>query len=396
MSTLINEKLDQAAAILEEHDADTWLTFVRETIDFCDPVLPLILGQNLTWQSALIVTRSGQRIAIVGNFDADAVKSTGAWTEVLSYVKSIRDPLRDTIRQIDPQRIAVNFSTDDVKADGLTHGMFLLLREHLADTPYADRLVSAGDIVGSLRGRKTPTEVKRLKKAIALAEEIFDEAGAFATVGKTEIDVARLMHDRTAQRGLGLAWDPQGCPIVNTGPDSMVGHGLPSELAIKPGHLFHIDFGVRYEDYCSDLQRMWYVPEPGETKAPKEVQHAFDTVVGAIRQCADAIKPGVAGWEIDTIARRVLEEAGYPEFQHGLGHSVGRSAHDGGTGLLPQWEKYGQTPFGKLEPGNVFTIEPSIQDVAGRGCLGLEEMVIVTETGCEFLSTPQTELRTLT
>ena len=140
---------------------------------------------------------------------------------------------------------------------------------------------------------------------------------------------------------------------------------------------------------------MWYVPKEGETQPPDSVQHALDTIVKAITESAAAIKPGAVGWEIDAIARDVITSAGYPEFQHGLGHSVGRSAHDGGTGLLPRWDKYGQTPYGKLEPGNVFTIEPSIQDVDGRGCLGLEEMIVVTKDGCEFLSNPQTTLRLL-
>jgi Xaa-Pro aminopeptidase len=140
---------------------------------------------------------------------------------------------------------------------------------------------------------------------------------------------------------------------------------------------------------------MWYVLRKGEDRPPDSVQRAFDIVVKAIQESAKAIKPGAVGWEIDDIARKVLTDAGYPEFQHGLGHSVGRSAHDGGTGLLPRWEKYGRTPYGKLEAGNVFTIEPSIQDVDGRGSLGLEEMVIVTEDGCEFLSSPQTTLRLL-
>jgi Xaa-Pro aminopeptidase len=299
------------------------------------------------------------------------------------------------LRKLDPQRIAVNYSVDDVTADGLTHGMYLLLRQHLEGTLYGERLVSAGEIINALRGRKTRTEIAHIRKAIELAEEIFDEAGDFATLGKTEAEIARFMHERTEARGLGLAWDPQGCPIVNAGPGSMVGHGLPSELAIKPGQLFHIDFGVRYEGYCSDLQRMWYVPRAGENAPPDDIQRAFDTVVEAIQRSAAAIKPGVMGWEIDAIARQVVTDAGYPEFMHGLGHSVGRSAHDGGTGLLPRWEKYGQTPFGRLEAGNVFTIEPSILDVAGCGCLGLEEMVIVTETGCEFLSSPQVEIRML-
>ncbi|UCE58901.1 MAG: aminopeptidase P family protein [Phycisphaerales bacterium] len=301
----------------------------------------------------------------------------------------------ETLDRINPATLAVNYSADDVKGDGLTHGMYLLLQQYLEGTPHKEHIISAGGIINALRGRKTPGEVEHIKKAIDLAEEIFDEAGKFASLGKTEAAVAQFVHKQTADRGLGLAWDPHGCPIVNTGPESAMGHGIPSELTIQPGHLFHIDLGVRYEGFCSDLQRMWYVLEKGETQPPDSVKRALDTIIKAITESTKAIKPGAVGWEIDAIARDVITGAGYPEFQHGLGHSVGRSVHDGGTGLFPRWDKYGQTPYGKLEVGNVFTVEPSIADVDGHGCMGLEEMIIVTEEGCEFLSSPQTALRIL-
>ena len=98
------------------------------------------------------------------------------------------------------------------------------------------------------------------------------------------------------------------------------------------------------------------------------------------------------GWRVDEAARRVVVEAGYAEYQHATGHHVGRSAHDGGGVLGPRWERYGRAPFAALEPGNVVTLELGIDDVDGRGYLGLEEMALVTRDGCRWLSTPQREL----
>ncbi len=392
MKSLVNEKLEQAVQILEDLKIDAWLTFVRETIAAGDPVLPLILGKNLTWPSALIVTRTGLRIAIVGNLDAEAVKSGGAWSEVLPYVEGIGQILQETLQRIQPSKLALNYSRDDVQADGLSHGMYLLLMEYLRKIPCGDRVVSAEHLINALRGQKTRSEVERIQKAIDIAQEILEAAGTRARPGRTEKELARFIQEEAARRSVGLAWDAAGCPTVNTGPDSMVGHGIPSELAIEPGHLLHIDFGVKYEGYCSDLQRMWYVPRPGESQPPEEVRRAFNTLVRSIQESKAAIRPGVQGFEIDAIARRVVLEAGYPEFLHGTGHNVGRSAHDGGGGILPPWERYGETPLRRLQAGNVFTIEPSIADVAGRGWMGLEEMVLVTPSGCEFLSQPQTEL----
>lgn len=391
MGNLIAEKLEQAHGLLNELDLDAWMIFVRESSHGGDPAMSLVYEGSFTWQSALIVTRSGDRIAVVGKFDDGAVRATGDWTEVVPYVQSIREPLLETIQRLDPRTLAIDFSLDDYSADGLTHGMYLMLLEYFAGTPYRDRFVSADGVVGALIGRKSPNEVKRIQSAIDTAENIFDEVGSFARPGKTEREVAEFMLAEVKKRGLKTAWS-QPCPIVNTGPNSMVGHGVPSNLRIEPGHVLHIDFGVQQDGYCSDLQRCWYVPKEGEHQPPELVANAFDAVNRGITDAADALEPGALGWEVDAVARKAIVAAGYPEYGHALGHHVGRSAHDGAGVLGPKWERYGQTPFRKAEPGNVFTLEPSIEDAAGCGCVGIEEMVLVTEDGCRWLSQRQMKL----
>ena len=112
----------------------------------------------------------------------------------------------------------------------------------------------------------------------------------------------------------------------------------------------------------------------------------------ASEAAAAALRPGIEGWRVDEAARTVLTGAGFPEYQHATGHHVGRSAHDGGGVLGPRWDRYGRTPFYKVEPGNVMTLELGIDNVDGRGYLGLEEMVLVTDDGFEWLSKPQTTL----
>jgi Xaa-Pro aminopeptidase len=96
------------------------------------------------------------------------------------------------------------------------------------------------------------------------------------------------------------------------------------------------------------------------------------------------------GCEVDAAARRVTGAAGYPKFKHGFGHGLGRAVHDGGTMLGPRWPCYGQMPEGIVEPGNVFTVELGVMTESGFA--GLEEDVVVTENGCEFLSQVQREL----
>ena len=161
-ATLVREKLDQAPSILEEQGIDLWLTLVRETLLTRDPCLDLVAGTYCAWQSAFLVSRAGERIAIVGRYDASSVEQLGAYSEVVKYDESIRPGLRETIERLAPETIAINYSPSDPAADGLTHGLWLVLSETLEGTPYADRLVSSKTIVGSLRGRKSRHLVKVL------------------------------------------------------------------------------------------------------------------------------------------------------------------------------------------------------------------------------------------
>jgi Xaa-Pro aminopeptidase len=269
--------------------------------------------------------------------------------------------------------------------------MYEFLCEYLAGTPYADRLVSAEPVINALRGRKTPAELARIRKAVEITNEIYDKTFAFIKVGMTEIEVGEYMHKLAREYGVGLAWPAENCPAVNSGPIKVIGHTGPTEIRIERGHLIHFDFGVKYDDYCSDIQRVAYVLREGETEAPIEIQRGFLTIRTAIEHSRAAMKAGVTGNSIDVISREVLTDSGYPEYNYALGHQLGRVAHDGGALLGPLWEKYGDSPTQKLEVGQVYTIEPGLA-VPDYGYLGLEEDVVMTAKGAEYIGDPQREI----
>lgn len=388
---LIREKLDQATGILDEVGVDCWLIFVRETSAVLDPMLPFIYGHDVTWQSAFILTRSGRRIAILGRYDAENAYRLGAYDEVIAYDAAFSEPLRRVLAELDPQQIALNYSTNNSHADGLTHGLYLLLHDYLRDTPYPAHFVSAERIATALRSRKTPTEVERIKAAIATTFEIYQRAFELVEIGKEEREIGAFMHAQVDALGLETSWERAACPAVNSGPETPVGHAGPTDMRVAPGHIVHFDFGVKQNDYCSDIQRVLYVLRPGEEQAPEPVQRGFETVVRAIQAAVAAMKPGVTGEEIDAVARKVITDAGYPEFKYATGHHLGRACHDGGGVLGPRWERYGDTPTYPLEAGHVYTVEPGLF-VEGYGYMGLEEDVLVTANGAVFLGEPQTEL----
>ena len=196
------------------------------------------------------------------------------------------------------------------------------------------------------------------------------------------------MHERVSELGLTTAWEWASCPAVNSGPDSPVGHSGPTDIVIEPGHLVHFDFGVCGNEYCSDIQRVVYFLADGEIEAPEPVRRGFETIVRAIQAAADVMQAGMLGKDVDAVARKVVTDAGYPEFKYATGHQMGRACHDGGALLGPEWTRYGTTPNQPVEVGHVYTIEPGLV-VPGYGYMGLEEDVLVTEEGAVYLGEPQ-------
>ena len=389
---LVQEKIAQATEILDELDVDTWLTFVRETPLSPDPALPLILGMHVTWESAFLINRDGRHVAIVGYYDAENVRAVESYERVVGYHEGMGNHLRAALAEIDPRHTAINYSTTDVAADGLSHGMYLKLQQILEGTPYAERLQSAERVNAALRGRKSATEVARVRQAVATTEELFDRVEAFVRPGMTQRDISAFVHEQVDAMGLGYAWDKPYNPIVTCGPDSAIGHAAPGDVPLEQGHTLHLDLGIKEEEYCSDIQRMWYVLDEGETEAPEDVRRAFEVVRGAIKAGEQALRPGVPGWQVDKAARDYIVEHGYPEYKHAFGHLLGRSAHDGATVLGPRWERYEGICELPVEVGNIFTLELHVV-VPERGVMSLEEDVLVTEDGVDYLSKPQTVLR---
>jgi Xaa-Pro aminopeptidase len=388
---LIQEKVNQARGLLREFDIDCWITFARESQINGDPTLAFLVNADITWHSAFIICKDGSTHAIVGEYDRLTVAENGAWDEVVGFVKGIREPLQSYLKSKDPARIAVNYSKGSEICDGLTHGMYLTLYELLQEIGFEQRLISAEPIVSALRERKTATEVEYMRAAVRETEKIFAAVAGFISPGRTEKEIAAFMKKQAEDARLELSWEPMVCPAVFTGPETAQAHYAPSDRRVERGQILNMDFGVKVKGYCSDMQRTFYILGPDETDAPGEVKRGFATVVNAVESARQAIRPGREGHEIDAVARTIIVDAGYDEFPHGLGHQVGRFSHDGTALLGPPWEKYAGKPFRKLERGMVFTIEPRLT-VPNRGVATIEEMVVITGDGAEYLTHPQKEL----
>lgn len=385
--SITGEKIAQAVGVLDELDIDLWLLFGRESAVMADPAFELVVGHGVVWQSAFFITRSGETIALVGSYDAADFERTGEYGEVRTYVEDCGGEIRKLLESLNPGKIALDYSVNDVMSDGLTHGMYLLLSEYLEGTFPAERFISSEEIVSRVRGRKTEGELAAIRRAVRCATDCWDAIGGRIEPGMTEIEIADLV--TSAIRGAGAVNSFE--PIVNAGAKSSPGHGRPTSAVLAGGDLLHVDFGARLDGYCSDLQRLIYFPRANETAAPADLSRAFDTVKSIVDVTSAMYKPGERGFRIDAVARDMLKRAGYPEYGHALGHQIGRAVHDGAAVIGPQWKRYGNTTSMPLEKGNTFTVELGIE-LPGIGYVGMEEDLVVTESGGEFLGPRQTGL----
>ena len=388
---LVRSKIDQAETRLDDLGIDAWLTLARETSEIAEPALSLVLGAGVVWESALLITPDGDNHAILGRYDASPAESVGSY-DVHAYDESIRPHLRDVLAEVDPDRLAINYAEESQVADGLTHGMYRRLCDLLADTPYPDRFESSAPVMVHLRSSLTETERARMARAAELTEELLADAVAAWEPSWTEARFADYLHGRMREAGLDSAWSWEGCPAVDAGAAAPVGHTLPGDRTLPPGEVLHVDFGVRYEGYASDIQRLYYRPVDDE-EPPAALREAFTDVRAAIDAGMDALAPGVQGYEVDAAVRETITDRGWPAFEHAAGHTVGRNAHDAGPLLGPRWERYGDRPERTVSAGEIYTLELGVE--TEWGYLGQEELVEVTDDGAAYFLPPQTSLRTI-
>ncbi len=380
-------------AILKEQKIDVWLTFTRENT--VDPLLKVLGVEEIVARGAFLFSlKDGafRKTAIAASYDVDPIQKSGLYDEVIAYrSEGIKPHLKKAIDALDPKTIAVNFSRDVTVADGLTVGMRRYLDEALG--PRADTFISSERLVVSLLGRKLPDEIAALEKAALGTQRVIAEALTSDHVRPgvtTEKDLNAWMEARGKALGFEVAF-----ASVVTGPSR--GHSDPTDRVIQRGDAIRVDWGASYGGYCADIQRTAYVLKEGESKPPAWLQRLWEATLKANRAAVETLRPGRTGNDVDRAGRSTLTDAGYAEYPHGTGHAIGLKVHDVGPMLGPDWpERYGTPVFFKIEPDQVFAVEPIIYikppEIDYDFHVGLEEDVVVGKDGARTIGTPQTEL----
>lgn len=273
----------------------------------------------------------------------------------------------DKFKSIGKTLSGLKVSRMGIEGDSVT----VNLRASLSKVCKKIRLVALSSQVDQLRLCKFPEEIDALKEVIALSEKAFKIVIRKLKPGINEIAFARLLEIEMLRLGAeGFAFET----IVGSGPRGAMPHGVASDKVIKNGELVVIDYGAIYNGYYSDQTVTMPVG-----KVPALAKKIYQIVWDAQRRAIDFAKPGITGAQLDTAARQVIINAGYGKyFGHGLGHGVGLEIHEG--------PRASQLYKKKLLPGMVVTIEPGIY-LPGKFGVRHEDMILITDSGCELLTT---------
>jgi Xaa-Pro aminopeptidase len=232
-------------------------------------------------------------------------------------------------------------------------------------------LVGCAGAVERLRAVKDADETARIRAAAELVDEILRWISEQGLVGRTERGVAIALEHQMRLRG---AQAPSFSSIVASGAHGALPHAEPRDLQIQPGQLVTIDLGAILDGYCSDCTRTF-----ATGTLPEEQREIYELVLNAQLAGLQAVRPGVSGQDVDSVARDVISAAGHSEhFGHGLGHGVGMEVHEG-----PRLSQVASEQI--LCAGNVVTVEPGVY-IPDRFGVRIEDLVLVTDTGHEILS----------
>lgn len=274
---------------------------------------------------------------------------------------AIEDPTKtlvETIQEVGTKRLGF-------EAGSVTYQFVQTLQERLQGV----ELVPLENGVESLRLIKEPQEIELIRQAVGIVDAAFEHIQRLLRPEMTEWDLAMEIDFFIRRQGALPAFET----LVVSGERSAFPHGRPTERRLQEGDFVTLDFGARYQGYCSDITRTVVIG-----RATEEQKRLYQAVLEAVETCLQAIRPGRKGKEIDALAREVFANYQLEDyFGHSLGHSIGLTVHDG--------PGFSQREENELKAGMVATVEPGVY-LPGLGGVRIEEDILITETGCEVLT----------
>jgi len=323
---------------------------------------------GFTGSAGTLIVRPDEMVLVTdGRYGEQArvqIAASGASARVM--VGSSASALRDAM-----ERALADAGSVAVDPAEITHAQY----ESLASQSSA-RLVMLGGVVPHLRRRKTAAEIARMRRAAACTDAALAECVPMLSQRVTERDVRDELEYRMRRHG---ADGPSYDTIVATGPNGARPHHRPTSTVIEEGHLVVIDVGALVDGYHSDMTRTYLIGSVDPL-----LRRMHDVVCESQLAGLAAVRAGVPAGDVDKVCRDIIADAGFGgEFIHSTGHGVGLQIHE------QPWVRTTLTE--PLQRGEVVTVEPGVYR-EGLGGVRIEDLVVVTDTGCDILTTSPKDL----
>ncbi|SHK05241.1 Xaa-Pro dipeptidase [Clostridium cavendishii DSM 21758] len=275
----------------------------------------------------------------------------------------------------DPVEILATF-TDKTQVLGIDKNWAAHFLIRLMDRKGASGYVNGSSIIDEIRSIKDEEEKELMRDASKVNDKVMAEIIKHVSLEKTEKQMCTILGDLYEKEGTqGFSFSP----IIAYGANGADPHHDTDNSRLKKGEGVIIDIGCRKNDYCSDMTRTVFFGEPSE-----KAKEVYNAVLEANLKAISVVKPGVRFCDIDKAARDVIEGYGYGKyFTHRTGHSIGIEVHDFGDVSAANTDT--------VKPGMIFSIEPGIY-LQGEVGVRIEDLVMVTEDGCEILNSYPKEL----
>jgi Xaa-Pro aminopeptidase len=335
-------RIERLAAGLEEPLLVTGLVNVRYLTGF------------VSSNAALLVDPAGEATLYTDFRYAEAASQV----EGVTFEETPRAVIAALAERLSGRRIAVEAahltlaSADVLRADGV-------------------ELVATKGAVEALRAVKEPAELELMRRAAAISDRVFAELAREPFVGRLEAELAWWLEQAWHEAGADGA---SFAAVVAFGENAARPHAKPRDLPVSKDTLVVVDAGCTVGGYASDCTRTFFTGEPNG-----RLRELYDLCLRAQLDGLAAVRPGATGRAVDAASRVAIAEAGMADlYGHGLGHGIGLDVHEEPS-LRPESDAV-------LEPGNVVTVEPGLY-LAGDVGMRIEDTVVVTDDGCERLTT---------
>jgi Xaa-Pro aminopeptidase len=352
------------------------LSRVRDRLaDFDADALMLSVLPNIQWACGFTGSNG---LLLVSSEEAYFV-TDGRYTEqAQDEVEGASVVIADEglISEFVAQNILEPFHRVVVQADDVTVSRYNQLTERCGGV---DWIPKSGVLTQAI-GVKEDPEIRRIRRAQALTEAVYDHIVEALRPGLTEREIAAEITYQHLKRGAEkMAFDP----IVASGPNGARPHARPTDRTLREGDLVVLDMGCKLDGYASDMTRTVAVGTP-----PSPAREAYQVVRNAQEQALDAARADLSSSSLDAAARTVIEDAGLGDyFSHGLGHGIGLEVHE--------WPRVSHSHDVQLPAGACVTIEPGVYVPQEGFGIRIEDIVVLRSDGCKNLTQADKDLRSV-